>query len=85
MVGPQAAAGDHTVNVGMVGERLAPGMKNGKEADFGAEMFRVAGNGLERGGGGGEQQVIKHFLVLQGQRIELFGNGEDNVEIGDRQ
>ena len=84
-IGPQAAAGDDRVNVGMVGERLAPGMKNGKEADFGAEMFGVAGNGLERGRGGGEEQVIEHLLVLQGQRIELFGNGEDDVEIGNRQ
>ena len=47
--------------------------------------FRVTGNGLERGRGGGEEQIIKHLLVLQGQRIERLGNGEDDVEIGDWQ
>ena len=69
----------------MVGECLAPGMQDGEEADFGAEVFGVAGNGLECGGRDGEQEIVEHLLVLQCQRVELFGNGEDDVEIGDRQ
>ena len=48
------------------------------------EMLPRTGHGLQRGGGGRAEQVLKHFLVLQRQGIELFGNGEDHVEIGDR-
>ena len=49
---PQTAAGDDGVNVGMVSECLAPGMQNGEEADFGAEVFGVPGNSCSAGPAG---------------------------------
>src|SRR5215469_12591740 len=47
-VGGEPAAWHDTVHVGMVRERLAPGMQNRGQPDLGAEMFGVAGNGFER-------------------------------------
>ena len=87
MIWTQAAASDDTVDVRMVGESLPPCMKNGEKPDFGAEVFRVSGYGLmrfqllrqESCRSGVEQQFVEHGLILQRQRIELFGNGEDDV------
>ena len=62
--GTQAAAGDDTVDVRMMGKRLPPGVKNGEKPDFGAEVFRVSGYGLKCGRGGGEQQFVEHGLIL---------------------
>jgi hypothetical protein len=37
-VGGKPAAGDDAVQMGMMHERLSPGVQHGEEADFGAEM-----------------------------------------------
>ncbi len=41
----QAAAGNDDVDVGMVGQRRAPGVQHGGEADARAQMLRVGGDG----------------------------------------
>jgi hypothetical protein len=64
---------------------LSPGMKNGKEADAGAQMFGVAGNGEKRFGGGVEQDVVCRLLVLEGDLGDLLGDGKNHVEVFDRQ
>ena len=69
----------------MVHERLAPGVQHGDEADVSAEMLGVGGDGPEGSRGGGEQGAVDGALVLQCQRRQLGGQGEDDVEIGDRQ
>ena len=69
----------------MVHQRLAPGVQHGDEADISAEMLRVGGDGLEGSCGGSEQGAIDFALVLQCQRREFCRQGEDDVEIGDRQ
>ena len=85
MIGPQAATGHYAMDVRMVRQGLPPGMKNGEEPDFGAEVFWVQGYGLESGRSGVEQKFVEHGLILQRQRIELFGDGEDDVVIVDGQ
>jgi hypothetical protein len=42
VVGRQTAVGNHTMDVGMSVEVLAPGVENGKEADLSAEVFGVS-------------------------------------------
>ena len=51
-------AGRDDVDVGMVGERRAPGVQHGGEADARAQMLRVGGEGGQRLGGGPEQEVV---------------------------
>ena len=50
----------------MVGERRAPGVEHGGEADAGAEMLGVGGDGDQRLGRGLEQEAVDDGLVLVG-------------------
>ena len=61
----QAAAGNDDVDVRMVGQRRAPGVQHGGEADARAQMLRVGGEGGQRLGGGPEQEVVDGGLVLE--------------------
>ncbi len=54
----------------MVGHRRAPGVEHGGEADLGTEMLGIGGDGTQGLGGGFEQQVIDHGLVLIGDLAE---------------
>src|ERR1700739_3500526 len=60
-------------------------MQDRKEADVGSQVSRISGY-LEQGlRTGAEQEVIEDLLVLQRQWGELVRQGEDNVDVGDRQ
>ena len=64
----QAAAGNDDVDVRMMGQRRAPGVQHGGEADARAQMLRVGGDGGQRLGGGPEQEVVDGGLVLERDR-----------------
>src|SRR5881227_2209699 len=66
VVGGQAAAGNDAVQVGMKVKVLAPGMEHGKEADFHAQMFGVAGNGEQGFRRGAEENVVDDVFVVEG-------------------
>ena len=68
-----------------MGQRLAPSVQDGGEADLDAEMLRIAGNGLERFGRGLEQKAIDDGLVLVGDAGNGLRQREDHVEVLDRQ
>jgi len=69
------------MQMGMVKQILAPGVKDRKEADFSAEMFRIGGDRQQRLGGGTEENVVDGALVLQGNVGNLVGNGKYDVKI----
>jgi hypothetical protein len=48
-------------------------------------MFRVGGNGEQRFGGGAKEDGINRLFVLEGDLGDLFGDGEDDVKVLDRQ
>ena len=75
---------DH-VDVRMVRQRRAPGVEHGGDADARAKMTRVGGDGEHGLRCRPEQQVVHDRLVVQGDVGDLAGNGEDDVEIPDRQ
>jgi hypothetical protein len=81
MVRRQAAAGNDAVQMRVMEQILPPGMKNGEEADAGAQMRRVAGNGEQRFGGRMEQDVVNRLLVVEGDLGDLLGDRENDVEI----
>jgi hypothetical protein len=56
-------------------------MKNGEEADAGAQMRRVAGNSEQRFGGGVEQDVVDRLFVVESDLGDLLGNRKNDVEI----
>jgi hypothetical protein len=54
-------------------------------ADLGAEMARIGGDGGECLGGNAEQYCVDDGLVLEGDRTCRRRQGEDDVEIRHRQ
>jgi hypothetical protein len=76
---------DHTMDMGMEQQVLTPRMKHGEEADMSAKVPRVGGDLQQCLRNGAEQQTIKEVLILKGQLIEPFGNGEDDMAIRNRQ
>ncbi len=70
----------------MMGQRRAPGVEDGGEADAGAEMFRISGDGGQRLSGGPEQEVVVDGrLVLERDGADRGRQSEDDVVVGNRQ
>ena len=67
--------------MGMMDERLAPGVQDGEEADLGAEVAGVGRYGAERLGDGPEEETVDDGLVLGGDLGDRRGHGEDDVEV----
>ena len=60
-------------------------MEHGGEADAGAEMARIGRDGQHRLGGGAQEQIIDHRLVLPGDVGHPGRQREHDVEIAHRQ
>jgi hypothetical protein len=72
----QSASGDHTMGVRVMFQFLIPSVEHTEEADFGAKMLGIASD-FEKGFASGlQQQIVQDFLVLQGERGQLMGQGE---------
>src|SRR6516162_3535894 len=69
----------------MVGHRRAPGMHYGSGTDAGTEVLGIGGNGEQSLGRNAEQQVVNYHLVLVGDWGDRGRQGEDHMEIADRQ
>jgi hypothetical protein len=80
-IGRQATTGDDAMEMGMVDQRLPPGVEDGEEADLGAQMLRVGGNRAQGLGGRPEEDPVDHRLILHGDLGDRLGHGEDDVEI----
>jgi hypothetical protein len=84
-IGRESTAGDDAVNVGVVVEALAPGVKERHEPDLRPEVLRIAGD-LEQGlGDRPEEKPVEETPMAEGQRRKLPGQGEDDVEVADIQ
>src|SRR4029434_9632164 len=82
-VGAQSATADDTVEVIVVQERLAPGVKNGRHANADAEApLGKAQNGLADCG---KEQTVKRLPFLLDQQVEGVRQGEDQMEVRHRQ
>jgi signal transduction histidine kinase len=84
-VGRQAAAGDDHMDVGMVGERRAPGVQHRRHAEPRAKASGISGKGQNGLGRGTEKQVIDRLLVPEGDLRNPGREGEYDVEILYRQ
>ena len=80
-----AAARHDDVHMRMMGERRAPGVEHGGEADAGAEMLGIGGDGDERLGRGLEQDAVDHGLVLVGDVGDRRRQREHDVVVRHRQ
>ena len=68
-----------------MGQRRTPCVEHGAEADAGAKVLGIGGDGDQGLGGGAEQDGVDHGLVLVGDIAERRRQGEDDVVVGDRQ
>ena len=84
-VGRETAARDDAVQMRVMNQLLAPGVEDGEEADLGTQVFGISSDRAESSGRGLEQQVVNHYLVLQGQAGDGLGQGKDDVKIDDGQ
>jgi len=66
-------------------EVLSPCVQHGGETDFGSQVPGSGGNLLQGLGDGSEQDIKKDGLVAESERIQFLRNGEDDVEVGNRQ
>ena len=81
----QPAAGRDAMDVGMVGQRLPPGVQDREAADLRSKPARIGsqrGHGLD---GALEQDRIDVALILESHGRDRRGQREDDVEIGNRQ
>ena len=60
---------------------LSPTMQDGEEADLGAEVFGIGGDGLQGFRRGVEEDVIDHLLVLVGDRRQSLRHRKDDMEV----
>lgn len=67
------------MQVRMVEDVLSPGMENGKDTDFGAEMLRVGGKGEKRSGSRAKEDAVNDSLILKREGREVSRYGEDDV------
>ena len=79
----ERSAGDDAVDVRVVVQRLAPGMQDHDDAQF--AVPQVLGKGLEGLGGEREQQAVDPLGVVARQGDQVMRQGEDDVEVLDRQ
>src|SRR5690348_820794 len=80
-----AAFRDHAVNVRMMLEFLVPGVEHAEEADFGAEVARVARHLKQRLSAGLQQQPIDHLLVEQCQGRQFMRQRKHYMHVTHRQ
>src|ERR1700730_919284 len=73
------------MDMGMDPELLIPGMQHGEEAEFRAEVFRIASDFEKCFCTGAEQQIVDDFLVLQSQWSKLRRKCEDHMDVARRE
>src|SRR5438552_3346527 len=69
----------------MVGHCRAPALEHGSGTNAGAQVLAIRSDGEQRLGCRAEQQVVSYRLFLVGDWGDLGRQGEDYMEIADRQ
>ena len=69
----------------MMGHGGAPGVEHGGDADLGAQVFGIGGDGDRRLRRRLEQQIVDHRLILVADVGDRRRQSVDDMEIADRQ
>jgi len=84
-VGGESTPGDNTMDVRMIHEVLSPGVQDADAPDLCTEMFRVVCEFRKCLGDGAEKKIVQDPAIHRYQGLEFRGEGEDHMEIRDRQ
>src|SRR6266850_2587138 len=85
VIGRQPTGRNNAMDMGMESKLLTPGMQHGEEANFRAEVSRIASDFEKSFRTGAEQQIIEDFLVLQSQCCKLRRKCEDHMDVARRE
>ena len=78
----ETAGGNDAVEMRMQSQVLSPGVQNAEEADLGSEVLGV-GRNFEHGlRAGAEEQIVEQAWMALTERVQLVGQGKDDVEVG---
>ncbi len=78
----ETAGGNDAVEMRMQSQVLSPGVQNAEEADLGSEVLGV-GRNFEHGlSAGAEEQIVEQPWIALTERVQLVGQGKDDVEVG---
>jgi hypothetical protein len=69
----------------MLTEILAPGVEHHRDPDLAPEPLGIPTEGLQGLRGRLKQEGIDYLRISLGERVDLMGQGEDQMEIGHRQ
>ncbi len=81
-IGGESSTGNDAMNMRMVEQVLPPGVEYGEESDFGTQVLGIGGDGAQRLGCGTEKDAVEDPFVVEGDGGDLFGQRENNMEIG---
>jgi len=81
----QSTRWNHTVDMRMEKQILAPGVQYREKADLGAQVLRIGGNLQESCRTGSKQEGIDEFFVVENQGSQSVGERKDNVHVGNGQ
>ena len=78
----ETSGGNDAVEMRVQPQVLAPGMEDAEEADLGSKVLGVGCN-FEHGlSAGAEEQIVEQPWITLTERVQLVGQGKDDVEIG---
>ena len=82
--GVETAAGHQIIDMDVIAHVPRPGLQRPEQADRPAQPRWVARHGLQRVGGGPEEEIVDQRLMGAGRRIQAVGQGEGDQKIRDR-
>jgi hypothetical protein len=78
----ETAGRNDAVEMRMQSQVLSPSVENAEEADLGSEVLGV-GRYFEHGlSAGAEEQIVEQPWMALTERVQLVGQGKDDVEVG---
>jgi hypothetical protein len=69
----------------MLAEILSPSVEHHRDPDLAPEPFGIPTEGLQGLRGRLKQEAGDHLRISLGERVDLMGQGEDQMKIGHRQ
>src|SRR4030095_14620420 len=69
------------MQMGVMEQILAPGVKDAEKADFGAQMFGIGGDSAQRLRRGLKENAVDHSFVLVSNGGDLFRHCKDDMEV----
>src|SRR5271163_1120161 len=78
----ETAGGNDAVEMRMQSQVLSPGVQNAEEADLGSEVLGVGRNFKHGLSAGAEEQIVEQPWIALTERVQLVGQGKDDVEVG---